>query len=214
MPRNVKTYTTTILGSIEVNNQPHLILRDNSGFETHMPESLVRANELKIEDENRLALTDGLYEKWFTEPQIKKVNGSSKVLYRNFHTLYENKELILNNKGYYQLSPSWLYSGGLFYGTLRYSLGSLFSEWERNPVLKKENGQLFKISGSMLSGMNRYETINMDNFKFETGSIKRSEGEHWTNYLTIFKRLSESPKNNLLNNLKYTNSLISQLNLT
>ena len=213
MPRNVKTYTTNVLGSTELNNQPHLILRDRSGFETYMPEALVRANELKIELDNSLTLTDGLYNKWFTEPQLMLVNENSKILYRNFHTLYENNNLILNNKGYYQLSPSWLYSGGLFHSTLRYTLGSLFSEWETNPKLKKENGFIYKISGSMLSGMNRYETINIENGKYESETIKRLNGEHWTDYLNIFKRLSESPKNNLVNDLKYTNSLITQLNL-
>ena len=213
MPRMNKTYAAKVLGSIEIKHQTHLILKDYSGFETYMPAALVQANDLKIESDDSLQLTPGLYSKWFLEPQSIIVNENSKILYRNFHTLYENKNLILFNKGYYQLSPSWLYSGGLFYGTLRYNLGSLFNEWETNPTLKKENGFIYKISGSMLSGMNSYQTINMDNGKFENGSILRTNGEHWTNYLTIFKKLSEAPKNKLTNSLKYTNALITQLNL-
>ena len=49
MPRMNKTLTTKVLGSTEMNNQTHLILRDSSGFETLMPESLVRDNGLKME---------------------------------------------------------------------------------------------------------------------------------------------------------------------
>jgi len=214
MPRTNETIATKVIGSIEIKNQTHLILKDTSGFETTMPESLVRANELKIESDNCLQLTTGLYSKWFTEQKEKKMYENSKLLYRNFHTLYENKNLILNNDDYYHLGLRWLYSGGLFYGTVRYSLGSLFNEWENNPKLENENGLIYKIGGSMLSGSNQYETLNTNNGKFGKGYIKRSDGEHWTNYLQIFKRLSEEGSYSLTNNIIHSNELISSLNLT
>jgi hypothetical protein len=178
-----------------------------------MPEALVKANELIVEEGNKLVLTTGLYEKWFIENQEKKMNELSVILYRNFHSLYKNRELILNNKKYYQLSPKWLYSGGLYYGTLRYSLGSLMKEWDTNKRLKKENGFMYKISGSMLSGANQYDSLNIETERFEKGHIQRLNGSHWTNYLEIFKELSEQPKNNLSDNIKYATELINTLNL-
>lgn len=214
MPRTNKTITTKVIGSIEINNQTHLILKDRSGFETNMPASLIKANELQIENDDSLQLTPGLYSKWFTESKSEKMYENSKILFRNFHTLYENKNLILNNQGYYLLGLSWLYSGGLFYGSVCYSLGSLFSEWGNNPLLEKENGMIYKISGSMLSGANQYATLNMKNEQFGKGSIIRANGEHWTNYLKIFKQMSEEGTNSLTKNLIYSNELISQLNLS
>ncbi len=214
MPRINKTLTTKVLGSIEIKNQTHLILQDYSGFEAYMPESLVRANGLKIESDDYLCLTPALYEMWFIKEQDNKMIENSKILFRNFLKLYKNKELIINKKGYYQLSLKWLYSGGLYYGTLRYSLGSLFKEWETNPKLKKENGYIYKIGGSMLSGANQYESLNIVNGKYEKGSIKRASGEHWTNYLEIYKKLTEEPINKMTDNIIYSNELISSLNLT
>lgn len=213
MPRTNKYLTTTVLGYTEFNHQNHLILQNYSGFETLMPEALVKANGLIVEEDNKLVLTTGLYEKWFIENQEKKMNELSVILYRNFHSLYKNRELILNNKKYYQLSPKWLYSGGLYYGTLRYSLGSLIKEWDTNKRLKKENGLMYRISGSMLSGANQYDSLNMETERFEKGHIQRSNGSHWTNYLEIFKELSEQPKNNLSDNIKYATEVINTLNL-
>jgi hypothetical protein len=214
MPRTNETIATKIIGSIEMNNQSHLILLDSSGFETFMPESLVRANGLKIENDNHLNLTPGLYDMWFIKEKQFKMNENASILFRNFHTLYANKALILNQKGYYRLGLRWLYAGGLYYGTLRYSLGCLFSEWETNAALKKESGFIYKISGSMLSGSNVYETLNVEEGKLGNGNIKSASGEHWTNYLQIFKKLSEQGMNSLNQNIKYSNELISKLNLT
>ena len=103
MPRMNKTFTTKVLGSTEMNNQTHLILRDSSGFETLMPESLVRDNSLKMENDDQLILTNGLYEMWFIKEKQTKLNENVSILFRNFHTLYKNKELILNNNGYKNL---------------------------------------------------------------------------------------------------------------
>lgn len=213
MPRTNKYLTTTVLGYTEFNHQNHLILQNYSGFETLMPEALVKANGLIVEEDNKLVLTTGLYEKWFIENQEKKMNELSVILYRNFYSLYRNREMILNNKKYYQLSPKWLYSGGLYYGTLRYSLGSLMREWDTNKRLKKENGLIYKISGSMLSGANQYDSLNIETERFEKGHIQRSNGSHWTNYLEIFNELSEQPKNNLSDNIKYATEVINTLNL-
>jgi hypothetical protein len=214
MPRMNKTLTTKVLGSTEMNNQTHLILRDSSGFETLMPESLVRDNSLKMENDDQLILTNGLYEMWFIKEKQTKLNENASILFRNFHTLYKNKELILNNNGYKNLGLRWLYAGGLYYGTLRYSLGSLFAAWDTTPSLKKENGFMYKIGGSMLSGANVYETLNVENGKLGKGSIIRATGEHWTNYLLIYKKLSEEPINLLAKNLKYSNELIQTLKLS
>jgi hypothetical protein len=93
-------------------------------------------------------------------------------------------------------------------------LGSLLAEWETNSSLKKENGYMYKISGSMLSGSNIYETLNVEEGKLGNGNIKRAPGEHWTNYLQIFKKLSEQGMHSLSHNIKYSNELISKLNLT
>ena len=214
MPRTNETIATKVIGSIEIKNQTHLILRDTSGFETTMPESLVRANELKIESDNCLQLTTGLYEMWFIKEKEDKLNENASILFRNFHSLYKNKELILNNNGFKNLGLRWLYAGGLYYGTLRYSLGSLFAAWDTTPSLKKENGFMYKIGGSMLSGANVYETLNVENGKLGKGSIIRATGEHWTNYLLIYKKLSEEPINSLAKNLKYSNELIQTLKLS
>ena len=213
MPRKDNTHTVKVLGSIEINDQTHLILKDFRGFETKMPASLVKANELEFVNESKLVLTEGLYEKWIIEPKYAVLNKQSLIILKNLHKVYENKDLILNHKGYYHLGFNWLYSGGLWYGTLWYCLGSLFKEWETNPKLKKENGFIYKISGSMLSGANHFETLNMENQKFENGYIDRLNGDHWTNYLLIFKELSKEPKNNLNANFKYSNEIIKKLDL-
>ncbi len=214
MPRTYETIATKVIGCIEMKNQTHLILMDSSGFETYMPEALLRANGLKINNDNQLNITTGLYETWFIKEKQYKMNDNSSILFRNFYTLYLNKQLILKEKGYYNLGLRWLYAGGLYYGTLRYSLGSVFAEWETNAALKKESGFMYKISGSMLSGSNVYETLNVKEGKLGNGHIKRAPDEHWTNYLQIFKKLSEQGMNSLNNNLKYSNELISKLNLT
>jgi hypothetical protein len=214
MPGMNKTYTTTVLGSIEMENQTHLILKDHSGFESTMPASLVKANDLKMENDDQLILTTGLYDMWFIKEKQTKLNENASILFRNFHTLYINKELILNDIGYKNLGLRWLYAGGLYYGTLRYSLGSLFAAWDTTPSLKKENGFMYKIGGSMLSGANVYETLNVENGKLGKGSIIRATGEHWTNYLLIYKKLSEEPINTLAKNLKYSNELIQTLKLS
>lgn len=91
MPRINKTLTTKVLGSIEIKNQTHLILQDYSGFEAYMPESLVRANGLKIESDDYLCLTPALYEMWFIKEQDNKMIENSKILFQNFHKLYEKK---------------------------------------------------------------------------------------------------------------------------
>ncbi len=214
MPSTNETIATKVIGSIEMNNQNHLILRDTSGFETFMPEALLRANGLIIKSDNHLNITPGLYERWFINEKQNKMNENAGILFRNFHTLYVNKQLIMNQEGYYKLGLRWLYAGGLYYGTLRYSLGSLLAEWETNSSLKKENGYMYKISGSMLSGSNIYETLNVEEGKLGNGNIKRAPGEHWTNYLQIFKKLSEQGMHSLSHNIKYSNELISKLNLT
>ena len=213
MPRTIDTISTKVIGSIEIKSQTYLILKDYSGFETNMPASLVQANDLKIESDNNLQLTTGLYNKWFIEQKEEKMFENSKIIFRNFHKLYENKSLIIYNEGYYRLSLRFLFSGGLFFGTVRYSIGSLFNEWENNPILEKENGLIYKIGGSMLSGANQYETLNIKNGKFGKGYIKRSNEEHWTNYLQIFKKLSEEGINPISKNIHYSNELISILNL-
>ena len=214
MPKMTKPFTTKVIGSIEIKNQTHLILSDYSGFETFMPESLVRANGLKIENDDQLILTNGLYNMWFIKEKEDKMNENASILFRNFHTLYKNKELILNNDGYKNLGLRWLYAGGLYYGTLRYSLGSLFTAWDSTPSLKKDSGYMYKISGSMLSGSNVYETLNVEEGKLGKGNIKRAPSEHWTNYLLIYKKLSEEPINSLAQNLKYSNEIIQTLKLS
>jgi hypothetical protein len=214
MPRKLKTYTVTILGSTQMNNQDHLILLDKTGFETFMPASLVKDNELIIEDNNKLKVTEGLYEMWFSNIKEVKLNTNSSILYNNFKKIYENKDLIINNKGYFQITPTFLYSGGLFFGKRSYSLGSLFEEWESNGLLKKENGWMFKISGSMLSGMNIYHSININDGTITEGSIYSSGNENWRKYLQIFDKLSNKRKNGFNEDLKYSNKLIKELNLT
>ena len=72
---------------------------------------------------------------------------------------------------------------------------------------------MYKISGSMLSGANHFETLNMENQNFGNGYINKLNGDHWRNYLEIFKNLSKEPKNNLNANFKYTNEIIKKLDL-
>ena len=214
MPRKVKTYTTTVLGNIEMNNQPHLILKDHTGYETYMPIALVRDNCLIIDDNHVLNITEGLYEMWFIKSKEAKRKDNSSILFRNFKKLYENRNLILNNKGYYKICTSWLYSGALFFGSRSYSIGSLLVEWEHNALMKTANGFIYRISGSMLSGMNKYQALDINDGSITEGSIYETETIHWKKYLLNFEELSKQRKNSLQEDIHYTNKLIAELNLT
>ena len=85
MPRKNNTHTVKVLGSIEINDQTHLILKDFRGFETKMPASLVKANELEFLNESKLVLTEGLYEKWFIETKCAELNKKSSIILKNLH---------------------------------------------------------------------------------------------------------------------------------
>ena len=212
MHRKELLIKTTVINKFERDGYQYLQLVDKSGYYIEFPMSLILDNALVIEKNGSLHLPTAIYDYWFEKSREDVIAKRYNILFQHFHLLYQKKELILQNKFYYKISPSWLFSGGIFCTSFRYSIGSLFELWEQDPNMLKENGYMYQIGGSALSGANLYHTLDVQNNKISSGSIY-NQNDHWKNYLKVFGELSKKGRNSLMNEFKYTELLINELEL-
>lgn len=181
-----------IVGEIEVNAVDYYLLKDTSGLVIKFPKNLVFANGLKIAD-NKIGLTVSLYGAWVHEETEENMKKYSALMFNHFDKLFDIREKITTSERFYYLKPNWLYSGGLYIGTFRYTLGALFKTWENSDDLVYNGNKIIKISGSALSGSNVYSAWDPINKKIVTGSVYGSN-THWKNYVKVFQELSSQRK--------------------
>lgn len=167
-------------------------MQENSGLVINFPKNLVFANGLIIEDQ-KIGLTQSLYDCWLQIETAEALKTYNELLYANFSKLFDIREKITTDKGFYYLQPSWLYSGGIYIGTFRYTLGALFNNWLHIDSLHYEGNLIIKIGGSGLSGANIYEAWDPINKKIVKGSVKDPQ-THWHQFVKMFRNLSEEKR--------------------
>lgn len=178
-----------IVGEIQEKHVDYYQLQDKSGLVINFPKSLVFANGLKIEDQ-KIGLTKSLYDRWLEIETAEKLKAYNELLYNNFSKLFDIREKITTDKGFYYLQPSWLYSGGIYIGTFRYTLGALFNTWLTSDCLNYQGNLIIKIGGSGLSGANIYEAWDPLNKKIIKGSVNDPQ-IHWHQFVKVFRSLGE-----------------------
>ena len=178
----------TIVGEIQEKHVDYYQLQENSGLVIKFPKNLVFANGLIIEDQ-KIGLTKSLYDRWLQIETTESLKSYNELLYANFSKLFDIREKITTDKGFYYLQPSWLYSGGIYIGTFRYTLGALFNNWLHTDSLHYEGNLIIKIGGSGLSGANIYEAWDPINKKIVKGSVKDPQ-IHWHQFVKVFRSLS------------------------
>jgi hypothetical protein len=174
-----------IVGEIQEKHVDYYQLQENSGLVIKFPKNLVFANGLTIEDQ-KIGLTKSLYDRWL--------------------------EIETAEKGFYYLQPSWLYSGGIYIGTFRYTLGALFNTWLTTDRLDYQGNQIIKIGGSGLSGANIYEAWDPINKKIIKGSVSDPQ-IHWHQYVKVFRSLGEEKRFGTGQNFLQSKNLLDTLEI-
>jgi hypothetical protein len=136
----------------------------------------------------------------------------NELLYNNFSKLFDIREKITTEKGFYYLQPSWLYSGGIYIGTFRYTLGALFNTWLTSDRLDYQGNQIIKIGGSGLSGANIYEAWDPVNKKIIKGSVSGPQ-IHWHQYVKVFRSLGEEKRFGTGQNFLQSKNLLETLEI-
>ncbi len=200
-----------IVGEIQEKHVDYYQLQENSGLVIKFPKNLVFANGLKIEDQ-KIGLTKSLYDRWLEIETAEKLKAYNELLYNNFSKLFDIREKITTEKGFYYLQPSWLYSGGIYIGTFRYTLGALFNTWLTSDRLNYQGNQIIKIGGSGLSGANIYEAWDPVNKKIIKGSVSDPQ-IHWHQYVKVFRSLGEEKRFGTGQNFLQSKNLLETLEI-
>ncbi|MFZ9171835.1 MAG: hypothetical protein ACO21X_05555 [Sediminibacterium sp.] len=200
-----------IVGEIQEKHVDYYQLQENSGLVIKFPKNLVFANGLKIEDQ-KIGLTKSLYDRWLEIETAEKLKAYNELLYNNFSKLFDIREKITTEKGFYYLQPSWLYSGGIYIGTFRYTLGALFNTWLTSDRLNYQGNQIIKIGGSGLSGANIYEAWDLVNKKIIKGSVSDPQ-IHWHQYVKVFRSLGEEKRFGTGQNFLQSKNLLDTLEI-
>lgn len=200
-----------IVGEIQEKHVDYYQLQENSGLVIKFPKNLVFANGLTIEDQ-KIGLTKSLYDRWLEIETAEKLKTYSELLYNNFSKLFDIREKITTEKGFYYLQPSWLYSGGIYIGTFRYTLGALFNTWLTTDRLDYQGNQIIKIGGSGLSGANIYEAWDPINKKIIKGSVSDPQ-IHWHQYVKVFRSLGEEKRFGTGQNFLQSKNLLDTLEI-
>jgi len=200
-----------IVGEIQEKHVDYYQLQENSGLVIKFPKNLVFANGLKIEDQ-KIGLTKSLYDRWLEIETAEKLKAYNELLYNNFSKLFDIREKITTDKGFYYLQPSWLYSGGIYIGTFRYTLGALFNTWLTSDRLDYQGNQIIKIGGSGLSGANIYEAWDPVNKKIIKGSVSDPK-IHWHQYVKVFRSLGEEKRFGTGQNFLQSKNLLETLEI-
>jgi hypothetical protein len=201
----------TIVGEIQEKHVDYYQLQENSGLVIKFPKNLVFANGLTIEDQ-KIGLTKSLYDRWLEIETAEKLKAYNELLYNNFSMLFDIREKITTEKGFYYLQPSWLYSGGIYIGTFRYTLGALFNTWLTTDRLDYQGNQIIKIGGSGLSGANIYEAWDPVNKKIIKGSVSDPQ-IHWHQYVKVFRSLGEEKRFGTGQNFLQSKNLLETLEI-
>lgn len=204
-------YQLNIVGEIQEKHVDYYQLQENSGLVIKFPKNLVFANGLKIEDQ-KISLTKSLYDRWLEIETAEKLKAYNELLYNNFSKLFDIREKITTEKGFYYLQPSWLYSGGIYIGTFRYTLGALFNTWLTSDRLNYQGNQIIKIGGSGLSGANIYEAWDPVNKKIIKGSVSDPQ-IHWHQYVKVFRSLGEEKRFGTGQNFLQSKNLLDTLEI-
>lgn len=200
-----------IVGEIQEKHVDYYQLQENSGLVIKFPKNLVFANGLTIEDQ-KIGLTKSLYDRWLEIETAEKLKAYNELLYNNFSKLFDIREKITTEKGFYYLQPSWLYSGGIYIGTFRYTLGALFNTWLTTDRLDYQGNQIIKIGGSGLSGANIYEAWDPINKKIIKGSVSDPQ-IHWHQYVKVFRSLGEEKRFGTGQNFLQSKNLLDTLEI-
>ena len=200
-----------IVGEIQEKHVDYYQLQENSGLVIKFPKNLVFANGLKIADQ-KIGLTKSLYDRWLEIETAEKLKAYNELLYNNFSKLFDIREKITTEKGFYYLQPSWLYSGGIYIGTFRYTLGALFNTWLTSDRLNYQGNQIIKIGGSGLSGANIYEAWDPINKKIIKGSVSDPQ-IHWHQYVKVFRSLGEEKRFGTEQNFLQSKNLLDTLEI-
>jgi hypothetical protein len=200
-----------IVGEIQEKHVDYYQLQENSGLVIKFPKNLVFANGLIIDDQ-KISLTKSLYDRWLEIETAEKLKAYNELLYNNFSKLFDIREKITTEKGFYYLQPSWLYSGGIYIGTFRYTLGALFNTWLTSDRLNYQGNQIIKIGGSGLSGANIYEAWDPVNKKIIKGSVSDPQ-IHWHQYVKVFRSLGEEKRFGTGQNFLQSKNLLETLEI-
>jgi len=200
-----------IVGEIQEKHVNYYQLQENSGLVIKFPKNLVFANGLIIDDQ-KISLTKSLYDRWLEIETAEKLKTYNELLYNNFSKLFDIREKITTEKGFYYLQPSWLYSGGIYIGTFRYTLGALFNTWLTSDRLDYQGNQIIKIGGSGLSGANIYEAWDPINKKIIKGSVSDPQ-IHWHQYVKVFRSLGEEKRFGTGQNFLQSKNLLETLEI-
>lgn len=193
MPKQPRYRMLEIVGEEQTASGDFYLLKDGSALVIKFPKNLVKANELKIENQH-ISLTQSLYDRWYENETAENIKKYDSLMFDHFEQLFDIREKIITNNRLYYVSPSsWLYSGGLFMGMYRYTLGALFNAWATTNDLLYANHLIIKIGGSGLSGANVYTAWDQVNKKIVQGSVDRNI-VHWHQYVKVFQALSNEKK--------------------
>ena len=108
----------------------NIILENTHGDQFPIPGRLIKENNLIIINQ-KVELTEGLYEHWFLSKFRKESKTNFDVLYeKNASFIFQNRNIVLNKAEYYLLKPSSLSTGFMYSGGINYSLGKLFESFE------------------------------------------------------------------------------------
>ena len=89
-----------IVGEIQEKHVDYYQLQENSGLVIKFPKNLVFANGLTIEDQ-KIGLTKSLYDRWLEIETAEKLKTYNELLYNNFSKLFDIREKITTEKGFY-----------------------------------------------------------------------------------------------------------------
>jgi hypothetical protein len=130
--------------------------RQNENFS--IPEHLIEANDLDVMD-NKVELTQGLYENWFLKKYRERTNRLLDELFKQYASdIFQNRDLVLSKPEYYLLMPNFLSSGFMYIGGVSYTLGTLFESMESgkhiyyDTFLEYRKMYLVSMGASPLSG--------------------------------------------------------------
>jgi len=206
---NRKTTNVEII-SEKGDSENHFLLADRNGILVSFPKSLVRANDIKIVNE-QMTLSGSLYDTWF-KPKIEaEVKICSDILFQYFDVVVNNSDIILNDQEFKRLHLPFLTSTLLYDSSFKYSLGGILQSWMYEDDLKVlSTSYMLKINASAYTGVNNYTAYSPIKRSLFTGKLHKKE-KHWKQYLDEFYSLSS--ESGLITDLSVMTRLILELGI-
>ena len=171
-----------------------ILIADLNGIILPFPKSLIRANDLVIEN-GRMKISTSMYNTWFQEKHDAEIELLSEKIYSHFDKIMQFSQVIINDPELRNIRLPFLKSNILYSGELHYSIGSLLEAWiEDDDLTVSPTAYLLKINISPLSGMNNYTAYSTTSRSLITGSLSK-ENKRWKEYLSKFQSLADSKRN-------------------